>query len=155
MILLTGSEVINYNPCDHWMSPLFLKCSTDTDCLAVLKPADLTKSRVGKDRGSDDSHSNQIPNTHRHTHAPACAGAHRRAGEKNITQAGRENTLWIQFPPSSLGVYPILNNATLSEAGWQILRGTQESRITSEEMVQEAWIRAWCAAGQMRETLVS
>lgn len=44
LVLLTGSGVINYNPCDHWMSPLFLKCSTDTIYLAVTKPADQAES---------------------------------------------------------------------------------------------------------------
>lgn len=43
--LTDGTGVINYNPCDHWMSPLFLKCSTDTGCLAAPKAANLTKSR--------------------------------------------------------------------------------------------------------------
>lgn len=70
LISLTGSGVINYNPCDHWMSPLFLKRSRDTIYLAVTNPADLTKNgQCARTQVAMIPTLIKFP-THTHTHFP-------------------------------------------------------------------------------------
>lgn len=117
LISLTGSGVINCNPCDHWMSPLFLECSNSR---AAGKECARTHGHDDDSyRFQLDSYRNAIPNAH--------VGAEQQQGTLR-------NTLWIQLPPGSLGVCLMVNNAALSGAGWQIPRGSLESRIISQEM---------------------
>lgn len=49
-------------------------------------------------------------------HTDAHVGAKQRPGEQQVTHTHR-NALGIQFPPGSLCVYLMVNNATPSEAG--------------------------------------
>lgn len=122
---LMGWGVINYNPCDHWMSPLFLQWGTNS--LAAPKPGHLSVQ--------GDGHWGflQKPNCscrQRHTWSKAES---REGSSRSHTHTHR-NTPWMQLPAGSLSVYLVVNNATPREAGWQILRGSQESTAASEEM---------------------
>lgn len=60
------------------------------------------------------------------------------------------NTLWIQLPPGSLGVCLVVNNA-VSEAGWQILRGSRETWITSEEMWRKSGLEHCMPWGRQKK----
>lgn len=120
---LTGWGVINYNPCDHWMSPLFLQwgkfpssSKTGTPERARTRPLSIpTETKLLMQA---EAHVEQ---------------SREQGGEQRVTHTQR-NTPWMQLPPGSLSGYLVVNNATPREAGWQILRGSQESTAASEEV---------------------
>lgn len=93
LISLTGSGVINYNPCDHWMSPPFLECSAGTNSLAVPKPRDLTKSsECARTRAPMVPTEIKFP-----AHTDAHVGAKQRPGEQQVTHTHRETLLEYSF----------------------------------------------------------
>lgn len=143
LILLTGSGVINYNPCDHWMSPLFLKCSTDSIYQQIWQ-------RAGSVQGHKYGWVLQKPKSP--TRADTCPQAREQTGERGTAEPTRRerSTLWMQLPPSPLGAHPMLNNATPSEAGWQVLGGSWESRITSEGMSRKPGLERGVQWGQRK-----
>lgn len=103
---------------------------------------------VCKDTGTDGSYRNQIPSAHRCTRGSK-AETRGTAGHTHT----QRNALGIQFPPGSLRVYLMVNNATPSEAGWQILGGSQESRITSEEMWRKPGLEHCVPWGRQKRPL--
>lgn len=119
-----GSGVINYNPCDHWMSPLFLECSNSKKSRAPGK--ECARTHGHRDRMMIPTDSSWIPTEIPIPIPNALSGS--RAGTRE-QQGTLRNTLWIQLPPGSLSVCLMVNNAAPSGAGWQILRGSQKAEL--------------------------